>query len=292
MNRGTRPTPKDPRDTRFHFYRFFGSTVSPYREIDNDAYITNPDQNFENRANSCTAYTVTDIATDQSKNLYSHDFQMMKTLLVMGVTDPSKGADARTAAKIPVSVGVLSRAKQPESMIVQNEAWAANSANWPNSLDTQTERKPAYIPISPERGQSWFDAIYNALDKGFTIGLATQWSPDFEVADYILPETPQNLYWGHMYKVTGCTLLEGNPYLKVKSWQARKYKNGICLMSPALIQKLMSQWGTYAVTFAHLSSDVIDAQKQQQVTILEVLIALYQNLIHQLWHGFKGLLNG
>lgn len=274
------PTKKDPRDSRFHFYRLFGSTAAAqYREIDNDAGLTNPDQNFENRPEGCTSYTVTDIATDQDGILYSHDFQFMKTLQVMGSTDASKGADGRTSFKVPVSIGLLTKELEPVEMSSQTQAYIATASNWQAFLLNKTVRKPAYIPISPVRGQDWFDAVYNALDKGFTVGFATQWSPDFNTVKYILPDNPTRLFFGHEYKITGVTLVDGQPYLKVKPWMGRtKYHNGICLMSRTLCNQLLGTLGTYCATLAKLPSDVIDAQKQQQIAVQDTLLALLQNL--------------
>ncbi len=279
-----KPTPVDPRDKRFHFHKLFGTTVDLPTELDLDAHLTMPDQMADRRPTECTAFTVTDIATDQDKVLYSHDFQMMKTLVAMGIKDATNGADLRTAFSVPSTAGLLPKTQEPSFMASATQEWAINPANWP--IVTGIVYKPNYIPISPE-GTDWFDAIRNALSKGFTVGMGTQWSPDFETSSVILTENPTKLYFGHAWKVLGVHLINGVLYLRVKSWQGQKYDHGICYMSRTLVNKLMSQWGTYAATLAHLDSDVVDTLKQQKITLMEQLLALYQNLLHVLIEASK-----
>jgi hypothetical protein len=265
-----KPTPKDPRDKHFHFHRLFGSLSNLH--LDNGIF---PDQNADNRPDECTAYTVIGLASQKTGKAYSKDYQYMRTLQAMGASPDSQGADARTGFKVATSEGLLSLSLQPVGMSNMTQAWAANSGNWSNSLINQTEKQPAYSPVS-NGSQDWFDSIRNVLGQGYTVGMATQWSDSFEghPRNSILPDKPSELHWGHMYEAVDVHTIKQVPYLVLKTWQGPGY--GYCYMSRALCNKLMGAWGTYAAAFVPLSD--AEELKQRSVSLLEVLIALLQNL--------------
>lgn len=288
-----RPTLKDPKDKRFQFHKHFGIAINFPDEFDADANLTMPDQDADNRPTACTAYTITDIGTDQDQILYSVDYQFMKTLEVQNQPPDADGADGRTAFKVACSFGLLPKDKEPAEISMNSQEWAANQDNWDLALDVEAKKnlKPAYLPIAPV--PDYFDGIRSAFILGEkehrTVGIATQWSPDFEDKDYLkyhsntLTDNPKNKYWGHMYKVNGWKLIYGQPYLKLKTWQGKGYGDGgIVYMSRTGVNKLLSTWGTYAATIQKLPQNTIDALKQEQNNLLDAAIALCQNLIIRL----------
>lgn len=300
MNTGLRPTPIDPRDKHFRFDRIFGATAVFPAEYDADAGMTMPDQNADARDTECTAYTIVDIGTDQDRELYSADYQYMKTLQVMGVPPDFEGANARTAFKMPVAFGLLKKALEPKEMKKSSQAWAAQPSRWPLELDALAVKKPAYLPIYPS-GQDWFDAIRSALTLGKkekrTVGIATPWYAEFTDAERgVLPEDAATLTNWHMYKVSGWTakhvngdlIRGGEVFLKVKPWLGKKRGDkGWYYLSRPLAAKLLKQWGTYAATMRDVPEDTIEERKAREVTLLETVIALMQNLIIELRYKLR-----
>lgn len=283
------PTLKDPRDKAFHFHKIFGSIAGFDLGYKKTSFIQ--DQDLDGRPTACTAYTLTTIARNENGTEYSHDYQLMKTFELMDVPPNTSGADARQAAKIPVAFGLLPRTEEPAGMNRQPQAWSANQANWPVSLDQKSQKEPAYLPVSPGL-QDWFDAIRSALVIGEpenrTVGLATQWSGDFErvLSSGVLTDNPQNLYWGHMYEAVWWCTLNNEPYLILNTWQGSAYgENGYVYMSRSLCNKIMGVLGTYAVTLQKIPEDTITELKERQITFLEVAVAYLQNLYLQIRYG-------
>ncbi len=276
-----RPTKTDPKDVRFSFERHFGAVAEFPDEFDSDAGLTNPNQNAENRPSACTAYTVTDIGTDQDKEPYSVDYQLSRTFEVMNVDSNQEGADARTAFKVPVVFGLLPKGLQPKEIQNLSQSEASDGKHWPASFDQKTVKKPAYLPIT-KGSMDYFDAIRSSLLLGQsekrTVGMATRWSPDFNTSK--LTDNPKNLYWGHMYKVRGWKQIVGinvfnsEPYLWLKTWEGKDR-----FMSRTLCNKLMGEWGSYAATLRDIPTGTIDELLQQKISIKEFLIALLQNLL-------------
>lgn len=283
------PTKIDPRDKAFHFHKLFGSVVAFDAGYKKQSFIQ--DQDVDGRPTSCTAYTLTTIARNENGVEYSHDYQLMKTFEVMDVPPTTEGADARQASKIPVAFGLLPKTLQPADMSTQSQAQSADQANWPVSLDQQTTKEPAYIPISPGI-QDWFDAIRSALVIGEvenrTVGIATQWSPDFErvSSNGILTDNPNNLYWGHMCEVVWWCTINNQPYLILNTWQGSTYgDSGYVYMSRTLCNKILGALGTYAVTLQKLPTNTIQELKERKITILQVILALVQNWYLKIHYG-------
>lgn len=295
MPSGLRPTPKDPRDKRFSHARLFGSVATfPVEYYADNGSM--PDQMKDGRPTACTSYTVVEIGRDQDGIEYSHDYQFMKTLLSCGLPPTSQGADLRAAFKVSTVWGLLPNEDEPQEMERKNQAVAAMPINWPVELDKKTIKKPAYIPILVEPGLDWFDAIRSALvigkDEKRTVGLGTKWYSSFK--DAVLPDKPTGSYSWHAYKVSGWTTEDskgnlirgGEPFLKVKSWQGKSFgDNGWCYMSRELVNRLMSDWGTYAATLQDLPTGTVEELKAQQVSLMESALALMQNLLIRLQYA-------
>lgn len=273
-----RPTKIDPRDRLYHFDKFFGaaSSFSPDFRIDNGNTVM-PDQDVDGRPQSCSAYTVTDIAFDKDGATYSRDFQMMATLETMSATDPSKGADARKAFSVAPSIGMLLKTQEPAGTSAKSQIQVCNPGYWPTSVFPSTVKEGGYFPIVPNNGYDWFDSIRSAISLGHSIGMATQWSDSFEsTSNGMLTDSPISLFWGHMYKASGWKTINGEPYLLLKTWQGSYYgAGGWCYMSRKLCNRLMSASGTYAAT---LSKDPI-SPADTRITLIQTLMALLRNLL-------------
>ncbi len=280
---GIRPTPIDARDKKFRVERLFGSVSLP------ESYLVKgerfPDQMKDNRPSACSAYTIAEICGIEDGSEYSHDYQLMKTFIVMGVPPNTGGADGRTPFKIPCSFGLVPKGKEPTEMGMNTQEWAATPANWDLNFDTESKKnlKPAYLPIG--KNPDFFDGIRNALMVGAkerrTVGMATQWSEDFNTE--ILTNTPTNLFWGHMYQCVGWGPFLGETHLVLKTWEGKKV--GYRMMSRELCNKLMKVWGAYAATIKDMPEGTVAELKAQQATFIEVAIALIQNLILKLRYG-------
>lgn len=256
-------------------HALFGSVfVFPASYLVESGWI--PNQNAENRPNSCTRYAIKDAIQNKFGVQVSGDFQYMKTCELMHQIGGEVSVD--TALQVLPTIGMLSQALEPVGMAQQTEDWIANDGNWPTALDSQTTVFPKAVPISPTVGQDWFDAIRSAMMVGekSTVIVATRWSPDFETigSDGMLPANPQNLYWGHCYEVVGWETVQNTLCLIIKSWQGTQYgKGGYCYMPRALCNQLMADWGTRAAT--------IPLQNPaNQADIIQVLITLSMNLLY------------
>lgn len=283
--KGLKPTLIDPKDTHFRHDVLFGAAVSFPDEflVDNDIF---PDQNADGRPTECTGYTVANIGGNEDAVAYSPDYNYMKTLEIQNLPSTTDGADARTAFKVSVAFGLLPDTLVPEDVTHGTQAWAANQSNWPLTLDTQTAKKPAYTPVGPVG--DFFDGIRSVVSQRKTVGMATQWSPSFETisTNGILPDNPVSLYWGHMYQVCGWKTFYGVPYIQLKTWQGKGYGNsGWCYMSRTLCNRLMGTLGAYAATLENLPQDTIDQIKAKELTLLEVILGLVQNLYLKVRYG-------
>ena len=292
-----KPVLKDWRDKRFSFARHFGATTTFANNYNADIGEWMQNQNGDNRPSQCTAYAVVDICSNEDGFRYSEDYQFMKTLQLMGVTNEQWGADARQAAKVPCVYGLLPRDDEPAEMFSKSQAWSANPSNWTKEHDDKALqfKKPAYLPIQPIV-QDWFDSIRSALDKGRdekrVISMASRWSPDFSSAK--LTDNPQSLYWGHDYDCVGWKTIDGLPYLIIKSWQGENYgDNGYCYMSRTLCNNLMKEWGTYVFTYKKLPDGTTVEQLKAENDLLRDAVArlttLIQNLYIKLSYGFSKL---
>lgn len=287
-----RPTLKDAKDSRFAFHKLFGVAGSFTDEyiVETDNF---PDQNKDGRPNSCTAYTIAEIGKAEDLVSYSEGYNYMKTLEILNV--PPGETDARTAYKVATTFGLLPKASEPANIASLTEVGAANQSYWPLTLDSLALKnvKPAYLPIASV--PDYFDGIRSALTLGTAerriVGMATQWSPDFESvgSDGVFPLSPRNLYWGHMYACVGWKTIGGIPYLVLKTWQGiTKYDNGYCYMSRELCNNLMGTWGAYAATLEKVPQNTIDELKNRQTDYMLIAIAFMQNLVGVLQYELYG----
>jgi hypothetical protein len=294
-----RPARKDPRDRLFGFHRVFGA--APLADLpgdfDVDAGLTMPDQNAAGDDTECTAYTVTDMAADQDGIAYEPDIQYAKTLLVMGARPDQQGADLRAAFKSGVAFGFLPKSSVPEALRDLPQEATSDWKTWPPGLDAVMagHRKPAYFPIAGP--YDFFDNVRSAMRVAFVahgekrpVGMGTPWYAEFGSVgrDGILEEHPEEIVSWHAYKVSGFAtrnsrgrlIRDGEVFLKIKAWQGRGYGDGgYVYMSRSLASLVMRPWGTYAGMYQDVSQGTIEDLKAQRVTLLEVTLALAQNLL-------------
>src|SRR3954465_4016348 len=117
INHGLQPLQPDKRDKKYLFHRSFGA-VSPLdlpESYSCDAGLTMPDQNADGAFTECTAYTTTDLATDEDGIEYSPDYTFAQTLRLINVPANTQGADQRTALKSAIAYGLLLKDHAPVS---------------------------------------------------------------------------------------------------------------------------------------------------------------------------------
>lgn len=275
-------------DHRDHSYvRTFGS-ISPVHfpdELNTDAGLTMPDQNASNPLFTppvvalrmgCTAYTTSELAGDQDKTIYNPQYTYEKTLFMSNLPDGS-GCDIRVALKSSIVYGL-------ERIDEQNEGGEA-----------LTHRRGQYFNVIDESGLDSFDDIRSAqVQSKNSVSIGLPWFPEYEGIgkDGIIPEIDYSKYTGkdwlgriqvfanvpwHNAKGAGWVTRDGEPYLKVKSWQGKEYgDNGWCYFSRQTINEVMEFEGTGAYTVAQASGDNIGNIKS---TFLEFLLSYLRNRV-------------
>lgn len=285
----------DPRDSHFESQKILGAlnpiALPDEYSCDNGSM---PDQVRDMGYTECTAYTSTDSAKDHDGIDYSEDYSYMKALLVGGYAPSAQGCDLKSQYKGGCVFGLLPRSLSPISAKDHGQEYAATPSNWPAMLDQEAakHRKPAYLGIGGDR--DFFDnaraAMWLAREEKRAIGIGVTWFYEFETIgiDGICPDKPSQRAGGHAAKIAGWTkhdtrgelIRAGEIFLKIKSWQGPGYgDNGWCYFSRNLANSLMSEIGADARMFKMVSDGTVEELKQQKISFLEVLIALYKNLI-------------
>lgn len=267
MKSGLNPVERDHRDYDYH--RTFGS-VSPFvlpTEYDVDAGLTMPNQELDGLPYGCTGYAQTDLCTDEDGVVYDPRFTYDMTLKDEGQWgNYNTGCDIRDSLKTLLSYG-------------------AKIKDNPND-DPTTHRRGAYFNVGPTT--DFFEGVRSAMylsrleKRAASIG--TPWFVEFEriTADGILPDNPTintNAEW-HNWVCSGWVMKQGEPYLKVKSWQGTAYgDNGWAYMSRSLYNKLLSMPYTGAFTVRKVLPEDIRTIKR---TLMETLIVYLQRLLAML----------
>lgn len=290
-----------------HFHTLFGSAAlhDIADELDVDAGLTFPVQNFGNT--ECTAITVTDLCTDLDEKIYSFDYQMMKTLQLMGVGPDSNGADWRKAASVPIYVGLLEDALAPVHSNQIGQAPALDPSRWPAALDGDAakNKKPAFLRVDTGP-YDVFENIRSAQTLGEMIGekravgIATSWYDEWENHtgdDGIMDESPTRVVSSHAYKICGWAvqnshgrlIRHGEPFLKVKSWNPRSWgDNGFGYLSRAAVNRQFNQlfdpntWASLAIVYEKVDPGTIESLKNRKQELVDVLIQFLQNEVIKL----------
>lgn len=291
---GTRPAELDPRDYSFH--QTFGSVVSILlpSEYSVDNGVTMPDQIEEGNPYSCTAYTVTDLGTDQDGVIYSPEYTYMKTLFIQGLPPETNGSDMRPAMKTAKVYGLLPKMNMPIDLLGKGEDYTANISHWPVDLDKISglleHRKADYYNVYDDGGLDWLDSLRSALwlnkndKRGICIGTPWVWSSapaGFLTENFIYDGNPQSVAW-HCWAIKGWTTIEGVPYLVGKPWQGKNYgANGFVYVSRETINKVMKIRGSAAFTIA-------DARPEDVRTIQ---LGIIETILFYIWRilGLKRL---
>lgn len=266
---GTGLKPRKYLDHKNYDYgRTFGTTEVLLSDLNFEAGITNPSQNqpdnlFGNPAfpNGCTAFTTTDIATDEDKVQYNPGFTYARTLLIEDAA-PNSPCSIEDSMKSSTDYGL--------------------QAHGETDTDALTHRRAPYFEIRPHNGQDWFDAARSAIQTNKrSISVGTQWFPEFTasggvVDDFNLRSTTD---W-HCYKVSGWIPKGTNIYLIVKPWLGPEYgDNGFFYFSRTAFNKLMSVSGTGMFTNAHAQPGDIQTVR---LSIQQLILSLSMRLLGKL----------
>lgn len=249
----------------------FGTTEAFLTELNFDARLTVPDQNkpdprFNNPAfpNGCTAFTTTDIATDEDKNVYNPAFTYARTLLLEDAVSGS-----------PCSIQDSLKSSMVYGLAQKDEGDA----------EALHHRRGPYFEIRPTNGQDWFDAIRSSVQKNKrSVSVGTQWFPEFTTASGGIVDSfsLRNTNDWHDFKVSGWKPVGNKQYLIVKPWVGPDLGDkGFFYFSRETVNKLFSVKGCGVFTNAHaLPSDI----QSVQLTLLQTLVSYYYRLL-DLIHG-------
>ncbi len=289
----------------WHFHELVGSAhPSTFAdEYDADAGLTFPVQDFANT--ECTAITVTDMCTDQDGIVYSFDYQMMKTLVLMGLGPDADGADPRRAASVPIYIGLLedSLAAVRSNKVGQHKA--VDPSLWPADLDTEAakHKKPAYLRADTGP-HDVFDNIRSAqslaLDEKRSGGIATPWYGEWEDetgSDGILLEAPKRCISEHMFKACGWVvhnsrgdlIRHGEPFLKVKSWNSKVWgDNGYCYLSRSAVNRQFNQpfnpqtWASFSFVYEKVDPNTAESLSLRKSELTDVVLQFLMNKLVRL----------
>lgn len=250
----------------FDYHRTFGSITSFVDSLDLDAGLTMPNQNVPDSTwgnppypNGCTAFTTTDVATDEDKAIYDPGFTYKQTLLIEG-SPMGSGCTVQDSMKSATVYGLRATGELPDQAL--------------------QHRRGPYFEIRPTDGMDWFDSARSALQMNRrSVSVGTQWFPSITYAyggvvnDVVLVPTTD---W-HNYKACGFRNINDIQYIKVKPWVGDKLGDaGFYWFGRIAFNKLMSVDGTGAFTNAHaMPGDILTVK----LTIAQTLLSYYYRLL-------------
>lgn len=249
----------------FDFHRTFGTASSIPEEFHFDTLCLTPDQNADGRPEACTAYTHTDIASNEDGVNYDDvDFTYKNTLLMMDAPYGSP-CDMMTALKATTVYGVKSK-----EMSVS---------------DALKNRRAPYFIVRPLNG-SYFDGLVSAMwVKQGCLSIANPWFRDFEFPSLGIPPSPSHwddlsqVSW-HDWEACGVTIIGGAKYIVCKSWQGNAYGDkGYIYFSRNQIDQLLSIKGSGAFGQKHASPEDIQTV---QMTLLETALSYARMIIKKM----------
>lgn len=247
------------RDHRtYDFQKTFGQAVLDYSEFTLDAGLTMRDQNAEGLPQGCTGMTQTDCATDQDKLVYEPLFTYKWTLFM---EDSPMGSPCSVMASLKSTTvyGLQEKGKEGEEL---------------------THRRAPYFII--KRLGDHFDGIVSAMRlKNISVSVGTPWPSDLERTgkDGIVHiyDWPTEFTSGHNYKICGIKHINGEPYLRVKSWQGAHFGDkGWCYFDRKTTNRLLGYEGAGA--FANVKAEKSDIRLVSMTIIQTIISYLYRLL--------------
>lgn len=260
MQNGTAPRLRKRTD---YSERTFGAPTLafPTKDFNLDAGLTMPDQIALGMPYGCTGVTQADIAGDEDKAVYDPHFTYDKTRLAEG-TYPQQ-----TGCLIEHSI----RSTQADGVKLQG----GTDADAPNHA------RGKYFDVD-RNGNDYFDAIRSVLwINKRPVSVGSIWYPVWENPlgpDAILP-MPDTLNlsgpW-HNYKISGWKIINGVPYLMVKSWQGPGYgDHGWVYLSREVCNAIFTVWGTQIFTYGKAGpGDIVTVRLSIMEELLSALIWL------------------
>lgn len=245
---------------RYSFRRTFGTTQS-LADIDLDTGLSNFDQNSPNPItgdpalpNGCTAFTRTDIATNEDSIIYKPGFTYEKSCYMENV---SLGAPLtlETSFKSGVVYGLLAVGETTDEQAL-------------------VHRRGPYFEVHPGPSQDYFDAVWSALTIGKRgISVGTPWFPELTSAAIVdsIQMRPTSEF--HNWEACGVQTIHGIPYMKVKWWGGPRK-----LFSRMTVNALCSAKGSDLLTDTDGKATGIDIQFVK-LTIMQTLLSYYYRFI-------------
>ena len=261
IQNGLKPIYRKKTDRSFH--RTFGG-VTPTEfpdEFSVDAGLTMPDQVADGLFQGCTAYTQQELCTDQDHKLYDdYKEHYMRTLALTG-SPFGVGCDIRDSLKVAIAY----------------------------------YNRGAYYAVESSKFD-WFDSIRSVMLTNFqvngikcSVSVGTPWFKIFDIQvvgkDGKVPVVnkfdtdPMSISW-HNWAVKGWKMIDGKPWMLVKSWQGKNVGDGgWYYVSRETINAVLSIKWTGAYTVAPRNPVNIVTVKW---TITDMLINLMTRLVDAL----------
>lgn len=264
LKSGARKTYKDHRD--FSFHRTFGAVTNFPAEYNVDSGFGFPDQNADGLPYGCTGYTQSELGQDEDGIKYLPAYTYKQTRLMEGTYDEPVGCDIRDSLKSATIYGLQAEGETEAQALLHRKGRYFNVIDPFNNMDAFDDCRNGMF-------------LFNSEKRSVSIGVP--WFPEWEgtASDGVLPQphdfNVSRASW-HNAKVSGWKLINGAPYLIVKSWQGPNYgDHGYCYIGRDLFNQVMTISGTGAFTLSKMWKNDI---QYVRLTIIETLLSYMRRL--------------
>ena len=284
MGKGLQPLKTDLRDRSYRRHVLFGApSLAQLPRVYRASGSVSDDQQLTSEF--CTDYTTVAIAEREDGKAYSREFHAKNESVLLGYNMAGRGCDLRTALKVAVEYGFLEKSLSPIDWKRDGEAFAADPANWPASLDAkaQPHAHPGYSWITGPYDR--FDSVRAALwDKApcGSISAGTPWFDSFEETgpDGIakMPAGRPSAY--HNHEILGWTEIKGAPHLISNSWQGDAFGNGGALyFSREVFNFIATYSGAALAALDDIDPDQVSGLNRRILSLMQILVDMYQSIL-------------
>lgn len=297
LRSGLKPLTPDIRDRRFLHSKLFGAPDLSQLPPSGLSRIPGKIKN-QFATQFCTAFATSSASEYQEGVELSPEYQAAKIGFMNG--EPIvNGSDPRMALKAAIAFGSLEAKDVPEHMKLtqMNAPSVADWTQWPTSLDEKAKEhmKRAFIPID-RAGLDTFDAIKWALwcgrnEEQAVIAMGRWYSFWNAVGqDGIVQHNQYSPYGLHAYLFIDWTMIDGRDYLVCQNSYGEGFgDDGLQYFSREIINAVwgaIGRDGTGLFIYRDVDSTTVDALREQQLSLYEILLDWYYRLIFRLQYGF------
>ncbi len=287
MNSGCLPLSPDRRDDNFSHSRFFGAvspTQLPKTLGRKPLKIVNQGQ-----TQFCTAAGTSSASEYQEGIPLSFEFQVAAISRMSGYPITS-GADPRMALKAAVAYGSLAETLSNLHLDTNSPEVIANYQAWPEQAwrNAQKHLKAAFFKV--DGPYDAFDAIRVALWQGATDNsVVIAFGKWFSEWSQPVPSFPRNLTGYHCFVFIDFVTINGIEYLVAQNSYGDDFgDHGLQYFSRDTINeawKDVGNDGTGLYIFRDANPNDIQTLKDQQLSLLQILLDIYEKLLFKLKYG-------